>query len=384
MTSLSAFRLVAGREVRESVRRRGFRILIGLLFLAALAAVILPEIIGGGGRPSFDVAIESSRFDELSASLGALAERLDVEIDVTRFAGEDPRAPVDDGSADAVVVEGSPDTIYVESDVSETLVVALQEGIGSLALRDRLVDAGVDATDVPALLATPPAAFEAVGDDREETRGIAALAAIVLYIALLTVTIQVANSTAVEKSSRVSEVLVAIVRPRVLLFGKVVGVGLVSLIGLLALALPILGRAVVGGDLPARTLPVIGAGLVWFVLGLVLYATLAGALGALVERQEEVGTAMQPLTLALIALFLVAQNAADSTLGTVLAYIPFSSPMVEPSRIALGVTSPVEIVGSLALLGLAIAAVVRFGAVVYRRAVVRTGRRLRLREVVRG
>ena len=72
------------------------------------------------------------------------------------------------------------------------------------------------------------------------------------------------------------------------------------------------------------------------VLGLVLYLTTAGALGALVERQEEAGSVLTPLSLLLIGTYVLAQSSADGSFGAVLAIFPFTSPIVMPSRIALG------------------------------------------------
>jgi hypothetical protein len=56
--------------------------------------------------------------------------------------------------------------------------------------------------------------------------------------------------------------------------------------------------------------------------------------------------------------------------------------LLEPTRIALGASSPLEVVLSLACLLAGIAVVARFGAAVYARAIVRTGRRLKLTEVL--
>jgi ABC-2 type transport system permease protein len=57
--------------------------------------------------------------------------------------------------------------------------------------------------------------------------------------------------------------------------------------------------------------------------------------------------------------------------------------MVMPSRIAVGAASGAEMAVSLALGLTAIVVVARLGSVVYRRAIVRTGRRLKVREVLR-
>ncbi len=92
---------------------------------------------------------------------------------------------------------------------------------------------------------------------------------------------------------------------------------------------------------------------------------------------------MGPLMGVLIGSLVVAQGSPDSGLGAVLAFVPFSSPIVEPTRIAIGVSSRLEMAVSVLVLVTAVALAVRFGSVVYRRAIVRTGRRLKLSEVLR-
>ena len=72
-------------------------------------------------------------------------------------------------------------------------------------------------------------------------------------------------------------------------------------------------------------------GAAWFALGLALYLVMSGSLAALVERQEQAGSAMGPLMAALIGSLIVAQSAPEGALAKVLAYIPFSSPVVEPA-----------------------------------------------------
>jgi ABC-2 type transport system permease protein len=178
-------------------------------------------------------------------------------------------------------------------------------------------------------------------------------------------------------------VLLATVRPGALLFGKVVGVTATGVMALLAGLVPVVVKLAIGGDLPDGLGGAVAAGAVWFLLGLALCLTLAGALGALVERQEEAGSAVSPLMAVLIGTFVVLQAGPDSPLTTVLAYVPFSAPLVVPARIAAGASSAVEVMTSLVLCLLAVAVVYRFGAIVYQRAIVRTGRRLKLGEVLR-
>jgi ABC-2 type transport system permease protein len=142
-------------------------------------------------------------------------------------------------------------------------------------------------------------------------------------------------------------------------------------------------KALTSGDIPAGLGPAIAGGLPWMLLGIVLYLTTAGALGALVERQEEVGSVIAPLSLLLIGTYVLAQSSADGSFGSFLAVFPYTSPIVMPARLALGDASVGEIVASLAIGVVTVVFVLRLGAAVYRRGIVHTGRRMRLGEVLR-
>ena len=89
------------------------------------------------------------------------------------------------------------------------------------------------------------------------------------------------------------------------------------------------------------------------------------------------------MSILLIGSYLVGQSASDTALGGVLSVLPLTSTMVMPPRIAIGTASPASIVASLVLGVVAMFVTIRAGSGVYRRAIVRTGRRLKLREVLR-
>ena len=350
--------------------------------------MILPDLLSDDDRPAFDVIVASDVPTSVRDALPTIADAADADLEVIDPSTLDPvpvspRAAVEDGQVDAALLDGAPLVAVSQDDPSDTLVTVLLQAASGPGLVDRLVAAGVDESDAADLAATAPIAFESVDtEEQDERRGVAFAASIVLYMSLLTVTIQVANGTAIEKSSRISEVLLAVVRPGTLLFGKVVGVGLVSLAGVAALVVPIVGKGAVGGSLPSSALPAIGVSIVWFLLGLALWAPIAGMGGSLVERQEEVGTAVQPMTVVMVGAFFVATSAADTVVGAVLGLFPLTSPIVQPTRLVTGESSAVEAGVSIALLVVAAAVAVRFGGVVYRRAIVRTGRRLKVRDLL--
>jgi ABC-2 type transport system permease protein len=381
MSGWASLWLVAGREMREAFRRRSFWVVVGLLVAASTAGVMLPEILGGD-RTSYDVAVVDES-PELDAQLRAVARSLDVDIELSAADDvADASQRVADDRADVAIVAGDQPTVIAKQDRAESFVAAAQQVVAVRALADRLEDAGLTRAEVDRSMEQSQARVVRLDQDESSRKGSAALVAIALYLLLLMLMIQVSNGTAIEKANRISEVLLAIVRPGALLFGKVLGVGLVGLLTLGFGLLPVVVKLVSGGDLPAGLGTAIVGGAPWLVLGLVLYLTTAGALGALVERQEEAGSVVSPLTFLLIGSYLVAQSASDTPVGQALAIIPFTSPMVMPSRIAVGEASGIEIVASLVLGLVTVLLAVRVGSRIYSRAIVRTGRRLRLREVL--
>jgi ABC-2 type transport system permease protein len=138
-----------------------------------------------------------------------------------------------------------------------------------------------------------------------------------------------------------------------------------------------------GGSLPPGIGGTLAGGGAFFLIGVALYLTTGGALGALVGRQEEAAAAVAPLSVMLIAFYIVGQGGADTTLGAILSYVPFAAPMVMPGRIALGASSAFEIAASLTIGITTVLVAGRVSAAVYRRAIVRTGRRLKLRDALR-
>jgi ABC-2 type transport system permease protein len=387
VTWLQATRLVAGRELREAFRRKSLWIVFAILFIGSSVAMILPDVLDSG-RTRYDVVVTTSDSEvaatTFESDLRNLAGNLDASV---TFRSVDDRALarklVNDGTVDLAVVGSAPPVVIVRAGENDTLVALVRQALASRSLVQQLENAGLDEATIDQVLRAPAPRVVEVAADDSDRRASAAILSLVLYLVLLLLMIQAANGVAIEKANRISEVLLAVVKPSALFFGKVVGVGLVGLAGLAAGAIPVMVKAVAGGDLPAGLGPAILGGLPWMILGLVLYLTTAGALGALIERQEEAGSVLTPLSLLLIGTYVLAQSSADGSFGAVLAIFPFTSPIVMPSRIALGAASTAEIVASLAVGIVTVLFVIRLGAAIYQRGIVHTGRRLRLGEVLR-
>jgi ABC-2 type transport system permease protein len=383
MTSTRSTTLVAGREIRETFRRRSFWAIAAILFVGAAAAMIVPELLRDDADPRYDVVVVG-RDEVLDASLEEVASALDLDVRLSHVEQvSTARDRVEDERVDVAVVPGEEPRIIAISGENERMVAAARQALTSAALVQRLDAEGLSSAQIQAATDVPAPRLEEIDEEKAGRTAAAAVISIVLYILLLSLMIQVANGVAVEKSNRISEVLLAIVRPGALLFGKVLGVGVVGIVTLAAGALPVVVKIVVGGDLPDGIGAAVAGSALWFLFGLVLYLIIAGSLGALVERQEQSGSVVAPLTFLLIGTYIVAQSSADSTLGLVLAYFPLTSPLMVPTRIAMGVATPVELVISALLLIAAIVLAGRVGSTIYARGIVRTGRRLTVRDALR-
>jgi len=375
--------LVAGREIRETFRRKSFWAIAAVLFVGAAAAMIVPELLADDSDPRYDVVVVG-RDEALDESLRQIASALDLDVRLSHVEQlSTARDRVANDRVDVAVVGGDEPRIIAVSGENQRMVAAAREALTSTALVQRLDAEGLTPAQITEATDVPAPRLEEVDEEKAGRTAAAAVISIVLYILLLSLMIQVANGVAVEKSNRISEVLLAIVRPGALLFGKVIGVGVVGIVTLAAGALPVIVKIVIGGDLPDGIGGAIAGSALWFVLGLALYLIIAGSLGALVERQEQSGSVVAPLTFLLIGTYIVAQSSAESTLGVVLAYFPLTSPLMVPTRIAMGVTTPIELVLSALLLVGGIVVAGRVGSTIYARGIVRTGRKLTVREALR-
>ena len=188
-----------------------------------------------------------------------------------------------------------------------------------------------------------------------------------------------------EKSSRVVEVLLATVRPMHLLAGKVTGIGLVAL----ALAAFALGLgAAVGSSLVRGAAPlVVLATLVWLVLGYAFYSWVYAAAGSTAERQDQAQSLALLLSAPLIVGYIVSLVAISGTHAShvveVLAYLPPTAPFAMPALVGFGQVPWWGFAASVASDVACTIGVARLAAHVYRRAVLRSGARVRVRDLLR-
>ena len=157
------------------------------------------------------------------------------------------------------------------------LVSLLQAADREIRAAAALRGAGVQSGEIRRALAPDPLrvrTIEAVDDRRDRLGGLAFFTILILYGQLLTYGYWVASGVVEEKASRVVEVLLATIRPRELLAGKVIGLGLLGLGQLLLVAVigVLIASASGAVDVDGELLTAVGLSLLWFVLGYAFFA----------------------------------------------------------------------------------------------------------------
>jgi ABC-2 type transport system permease protein len=390
MSSLARIRLIATREFTERGRSRTFLISNAFILLVIVAAIVVPVLIGGDDD-AHRLGVVGDQAEEVAAvavaGQGAFGLMLDVVPLADRAAAE--RAVVDD-AVDSVLLDAR--VLLAADTVPGAVRTLLTQAAGTTLLRTTLADAGVAPEAVAGLLT--PLRIDRV--ERPDGGGIdlatptfllAFLGAFVLYGLLALLGQWVAQGIVEEKQSRVVEVLLSAVRPSELLVGKVIGLGGLGLVQLGVLAGAGIGASAVlsGVDLPPGGLRIIAVVLAWFVPGYLLYALLFALTAATVSRVEDLQSAsLLPIAVLVGSLLAAQATFADptSTFATVVAYVPFTAPIVQPGLVAAGAVGWGETVLSLAIAVATIALLVPLTARIYRGGVLRTAK-VSLREALR-
>jgi ABC-2 type transport system permease protein len=385
---MSARWLVARRELIERARSRALRVGMALQLGLIIVVLVIVALTGGDGDKN-TVGLVGSASQPYAQPLRASGPALDETV-TTRTLPNRAAAVrgVRDGDLDAAVIDGH--ETLVEHDTTGTLTAAIQAVRRQLALREALVDAGVGGQRLERALAPsalPVRALDPQPSDQDTRRGLATVAVILLYIAIITYGMAVAGGVVEEKSSRVIEVVLSAISPRELLFGKVAGIGA---LGIAQFGLTIvvgLGAAVAldVGDLPSVTTGAAALVIAWFVAGFLLYACLFSVAGALVSRSEDLQSVTGALNMIVLAGYLVAfvgVSDPDSTLTVVASLFPLSAPMAMPVRWLVGDVPAWEVALSFALTLATAAALVRLAAAVYAGTALRLGGRISLRSAL--
>jgi ABC-2 type transport system permease protein len=225
---------------------------------------------------------------------------------------------------------------------------------------------------------------------------------LLIFMSVYIYGVGVAMGVAEEKGNRIMEILANAATPFQLMVGKILGLGAAGLlqmacfvavgIGAFLLQTP-LKNALLGSSGGGLDIAITGTSitlflllLVYFILGFLLYATLFAAMGALVKRQDEVQNTVQPITWLFMIGYIssiVGISGPNATWVKVISYIPFWTPTTMLMRIGVGVVSWWEIVLTIILMIVAIFVCALISARIYRFGILMYGQKPSLRQLAK-
>ncbi len=371
MSARRAITLIAWREIHERLHSRVF--LVSTLLMVALVAA--SSAMNGvlSKEQTYKVAVTAPAPQGLDGALRRAAKPFDAKVRLrvvpSAAAG---REQLTAKKIDALLLLPN-DRLVFRADVDTKLAAVVDTAVR--AVRNHLPPA----PELTTATLRPPG--------KKTTDAATAVAYIGSLLLLTTLALYgqwVLTGVIEEKSNRVVELILSTVRPRHLMAGKVIGIGLlglgqIALVGGLASVLLVAGvfdaPASLGGNL-ALIIP-------WFALGFALYAVAYAAAGALASRQQDANSAGIAVTYTLLAAWFLGYVALASdmngTLANVLTVFPPTAPLVLPARSALVGVPLWEHALAVVLVLASINALVRLAGRVYAQGVLRSGPRIDLR-----
>lgn len=387
ITPWNAVRLVAKREMLVQLRSKAYLVSFAVTLLAIVGGIIVMGLMGGRG-----IGLGGDTAVVTTTASAAVVPELGFEVTESATPGE-ALDQVRSGDADSAVLsaeelrtalDGEP--VFgpdgAEVDVVGTLID------GTDAQTPVVVGDRAASEDLVAALSVPPPAVVLTASEMPPWLGTVLSIAFgfMFFMAALMYCMTIAQSVVEEKATRIIEILLATVSPRVLMGGKVLGNAVLALaqIGLIAIGASAAFALTGQGEI----LTLLGPSLIWFgvlfAVGFILMASLYAGAASLVSRQEDVASAVSPLTfLIMIPYLLVVIGNQNAVLMGVLSYIPFSAPVGMPVRLLLGDAAWWEPIIALVLLIATTLVSILVGARMYEQSILRTGSRVSLRDALR-
>ncbi|CCU57445.1 ABC transporter permease [Bacillus subtilis] len=364
---MNKFWIMLSHTYKNKIMAKSFIISTVITVLLVLVVTNLESIIslfqGDDAKEKIAVIDETNElYPVFSKQLKAVDTDGDLDVKLSKQSEDEVTKQVKDESLDGMLIikrdeKGTISGTYKALTISdESTYQTLQQALTQTKTAVGTAELGVSQETISSLYAPVTVGQKALkeGAKSEEelgqTVGLVYIMLFVIYFSVIMYASMIAMEVATEKSSRVMEILISSMPPIQQMFAKLLGIGLVGItqlaiiIGAGSLSLKLNQKSEtassVGGflnltDVSATT--VIYA-VIFFLLGYFLYATLAAFLGSVVSRIEDVQQTITPMTLLVVAGFMIAMfglNAPDAGFITVTSFIPFFTPMIMFLRVGM-------------------------------------------------
>ncbi|MEE8808156.1 MAG: ABC transporter permease [Lactimicrobium sp.] len=404
---MKQFGIILRFELKEIFSSKAFKAVTIIAVIIMALIMFVPKLIKNILTPSslsnntIAVSADWNSFDQSETDAIQSAIKKALPTDDIQFVSDDAdtlQKQVKDDELDGAVMINSSDfsryTYYVKDQSMYDANTSVFDGIFTSMLQQKaLEEENVSSSKASAILQLS-ASHDIVnlGSDMSSTFIYAYIMVMALYTVIAMYGQMVASRVAAEKDSRAMELLISSASPTSLMFGKVISACLAGIFQITV----IFGSAIIfakmnksiwtSNSLLASIFNIpgslLGYMIIFFLLGLLIYAFLFGAIGSTVSRIEDLGTAVTPITMILVICFMIAMFAMSSgnlnnTFIKVCSYIPFTSPMVMFTRIAMPTVPAWEITLSIVILVISVFLVGKLSAKIYRTGVLMYGQKIK-------
>lgn len=400
---------VASYTIKDMFQKKTFLISNLIILIMIVVGFNIPNILSsfdkeeGSSKTTKELVVDSKNvYEGTLNSLNSLDLGYEFMIENKEVTFEQIKEKIEnDEIEDAIIIDKVNDkiqmTYIVENATSMTQVPeSLQNTFINLYTNLQLTKLNLSEEQLASL--NPEFEFDLKQTEEQEVKGnvfVIMLLSLVLFYAIYFCAYQVSASITTEKTSKIMETLVTSTKPRTIVLGKTIGIGIVGFIQVIIIvtvALICAKYCLPEGVLDAvldmsQITPTLGIfTILYFILGYATFALLYALTGSTVSKPEDVQTANGPVAIvAVIGFYLSYFTMMNPTsdLNVFASIFPFSSPFCMPFRIMMGIATPSQTAISIAVLLVTILIIANISIKIYSNAILNYGSRVTLKDMIK-
>lgn len=402
--------IVASYTIKDMFTKKTFIISNLIILLFIIIGFNVPNILssfdsdkGTSGGGSKELIVDAQNvFEGTLTTLNTLDLGYEFIIENREVSFEEIKEKIESGEIeDAIVISKENDKIqmkYIVEDATmmEGVPETLQNTFTNLYANLQLSKLNLSQEQLASL--SPNFEFSLQQTEEQEVKGnvfVIMLLSLVLFYAIYFCAYQVSSSITTEKTSKIMETLVTSTKPRTIVLGKTIGIGIVGFIQVVV----IIGVALICAKLClpegilesvldlSQITPMLGIfTVIYFILGYSTFALLYALTGSTVSKPEDVQSANGPVAIvAVIGFYLSYFTMMNPTsdLNVFASIFPFSSPFCMPFRIMMGIATTSQIAISIAVLIVTILVIANVSIKIYSNAILNYGSKVSLKDMIK-
>lgn len=399
---MSKFLATFSQTYLSKVRAKSFMISTAIIVLLIFVGANFDKIINIFDSSEEITTLNVESDDAFYAQFEAVMEPIEPDFDIAQNDGEI-------GYAGALLrVEGmEPLAVTLEADqeIPGSQMNDIETALGQVQRMNTIQSLNLTQAEAERLNASPDITYDIAGQDGGDGEASESAAeggempdinplntvvfyvtVIVMFFIIINYASQIGTEVAMEKTSRVIEMIVSSVAPVTHLLAKISAMISVSLTQLAIFIVAILIAIQLfdfseiisdfGLEANDQTVTMIIYSVIFLILGLILYLSIAAMLGSFISRMEDLQQALLPVTMfSLIGFYIAIFNiwgSADSLLVRISSYFPLFTPFVMPLRAMHEETGQAPLLIGVAILLVSIILAILLAASIYRNSVLST------------